>query len=151
MLPKTDMDKLIEAIAIEADARWMKLRRDEKGWHAPEECTMEDDYVNTVLFGARLMGTHTRTEEEIRISHRESGGCDNCHTCMRPWDQKTDKEKELVYMNARTAIEVIHLMGYQIKPKLTLDVDETINRTNKALPPGVSSLDEIFDDMGGPL
>lgn len=97
---RPDLDEIAERMGAAAHELWMQKRKEEKGWHAPEDC----DYV-----------PEEAPHPAIGVPYRR-GDCPKCHKCMRPYDQLPDSERELDRQYPRLFMDTLEKGGYRIVP-----------------------------------
>lgn len=97
MLSKKELIEISERMGEAVHNAWMEKRKEEKGWHAPENCTQR-----------------FRPKSQIRMSMNDSKHCDNCHPCMRPYSELPDSEKELDRQYPKLFLQILDKMGYEV-------------------------------------
>ena len=85
--PEMSKEDLIELIAKKIQAKFTELRKEEMNWHTPEECPNAEPFNNT-------NGIHIRGPV-----------CDNCHPCIRPWEEMFEADKRLPLLYAEIAVD----------------------------------------------
>ena len=99
---------------------WMAKRRKEKGWHAPEDCLSkrgpdrcQDCWRQDCDESERLKDSNGKCEKF---------GCTLCHTCMCPYKDLPDSEKELDRAYPLAFLEILKRHGFCLVSKAVLNV-----------------------------
>lgn len=119
MLPEI-AEKLGEAV----HNMWMAKRKAEKRWHSPEECPDKKkgcsncDHWNDVdLCGKGHNIKKPSNHDCSDFFPRNLILCSQCHTCMRPYKDLPDSEKELDRAYPAEFIKILDSLGYMLTRK----------------------------------
>lgn len=75
---------------------WMKKRKKEKGWHNPKDCPNHPKGSKDFM----------KTENGVYLY------CSNCHSCMRPYSELPESEKELDRKYPKLFFKILDDMAY---------------------------------------
>ncbi len=90
-----NIEQVAEKMGAKVHELWMAKRKAEKGWHSPEECSKRKQENNETAKSYELY-------------------CENCHTCMRPYSELPDSEKELARQYPQVFLDILREEGYKI-------------------------------------
>lgn len=102
------MPEIAEKLGEAVHELWMAKRRTEKGWHSPEDCPNQSKLGQKMCIDCihwdKLIEDVWKCDKGHPVA--ESFNCPDCwrlcpqcHTCMRPYKDLPDSEKELDHKN----------------------------------------------------
>jgi len=113
----SELSAIAETLGEACHVAWAEKRREEKGWHAPEECTGPVECYTCEGVGkitTPLIGGGEETHGCIICDGSGKTPCSKCHPCMRPYKDLPDSEKELDRQYPRLFIKILAEMGYDL-------------------------------------
>jgi len=112
-----ELSAIAEKLGEAGHIAWAEKRRTEKGWHAPEECSGKIECYTcsgTGKITTPLIGGGSETHDCLLCDGTGKTPCPRCHTCMRPYKDLPDSEKELPRAYPALFLKVLNEMGYEI-------------------------------------
>ena len=120
MLSEEVMKAIAEEMGEAVHELWMEKHRKERGWHSPEECPSKEGRVRCQDCG--YLGCEDAERLVDANGKCERFTCLNCHTCMRPYEELSDSEKELDRAYPRLFLEILPKWGFVVVSKAAVDV-----------------------------
>ena len=111
-ITESEMQAIAEEIGAAVHRLRVAKRHKEKGWHTPEECPSkqepdrcQDCWRQDCDESERLKDSNGKCEKF---------GCTLCHTCMRPYKDLSDREKELDREYPRAFMAILERHGFSL-------------------------------------
>jgi len=124
--------EIAEKLGAAVHNLWMAKRKTEKGWHAPEDCQENNfregalcykccfwlgESINEFKCTKSIMGYKEFVKSDGKCPSFSIKMCTNCHSCMRPYAELPDSEKELDRAYPAEFFKILDEMGYMVTVK----------------------------------